>query len=105
MEKVLLLSFRLHQFVIRVADQANGDYCRWKTEKLMVMPIERGNLSELCFPHFQNTVVWSDRFSSAWLLASTWCSQSKLFENYSIQDICLNWNISLSMYLKFVFLY
>ena len=39
------------------------------------------------------SLPWFDRFEAARVKASSWCSLSKLFtENYSIQDLCLNWN-------------
>lgn len=49
-------------------------------------------LSKIWLEHnqrdFHNKPIdWTDRFSSAQLLASTWCSQSKSFADYSIQDI------------------
>lgn len=38
------------------------------------------------------SLPWSAHLDSTRLLASTWCSLSKDFSNYSIQDISLNWN-------------
>lgn len=34
---------------------------------------------------------WLDRFESACLKVSSWCSLSKPFVNCTIQDICLKW--------------
>ena len=34
---------------------------------------------------------WPNGWGSTRLLASSWSLQSKFFEDYSIQDICLNW--------------
>ena len=34
---------------------------------------------------------WFDRYEFTWLNASSWCSLSKQFKDFSMQDILLNW--------------
>lgn len=52
--------------------------------------------------HYKAT-PWLERFKIARLNASTWCTQSRSFVDFSIQDIVLNWRTSIfSSYQFFV---
>lgn len=43
-----------------------------------------------CSFHEKST-TWLDLFEIVWLNASSWCTLSKSFEDFSIQDFYLNW--------------
>lgn len=67
------------------------------TPKLLGINVVKSLLAELWFERNQRvlhdkTTPWLDRFETAQLNTSLWCSRSNTFANFTIQDISLNWS-------------
>ena len=67
-----------------------------KKPKLLWVNAVKALLTEIWFERNQRTFndrvsAWEDRFEFARLNASSWCTMSKTFEDYSIQELTLNW--------------
>lgn len=66
------------------------------TLKLLWNNVVKSLLVDLWFERNQRVfhdrkTPWLDRFETARLNTSSWCILSKSFEDFSIQDLCLNW--------------
>ena len=74
-----------------------GPVLKMKTTDLLWVNAVKALLVEIWFERNQKVFhdkpsTWMERFDSARLNASSWCSLSKDFQDYSSQDIVLNWS-------------
>ena len=87
-----------HDFKNNVTQVLAGLALKMKTTDLLRVNAVKALLVEIWFERNQRVFhdkpsTWMERFESVYLNASSWCSLSKDFQDYSSQDIVLNWPV------------
>jgi len=86
-----------HVFKNNVSQILAGPNLKKKTAECLWANAVKAFLAEIWFERNQRVFhdkssTWMERYDSARLNASSWCSLSKFFQDYSSQEIVLNWS-------------